>query len=128
MKVKEGIMRIELHPNADVEDKGNILLSEDNNQVQNMKGRAISKYYEKQQKDGSIKRYFEIEETSGRHIIYTWTVGTPLVLIFAKEIDELIGFGFIIDELFKNKPISLEKNWAWGYETCQAYCLDCIRG
>lgn len=121
-------MKIEIHRNSDVERKENLILLEEKNQVQTVKGRTISNFTEEVKKDGRIKRSFVIKESNGRKIQFTWTVSCPLVAIVSNEKeDELLGFAFIVDETYKHKPVSLEF-WTMGCDSCDAYCLDCIRG
>jgi hypothetical protein len=125
-------MKIEIHPNSNVEQKfSHLILSEKKNQVQTIKGRTISNFTEEEKKDGKITRSFEIKETSGRKIQFRWSVSCPFVAVFSKGKkgkEELVGFGFIADETYKHKLVSHDEFWTIGCDSCNAYCLECIRG
>lgn len=125
-------MKIKIHPSSDVEDK-ELILIEEKNQVQTLKGRTISNFAEEEKKDGKITRSFEIKERSGRQIYFKWSVSCPIVKIFSKAKDELgkdelVGIGFIVDETYKAERVSLNEFWTAGCDSCDGYCIECIRG
>ena len=128
MKAKNE-MKIEIHPNSDIEQKfSRLTLLEEKHQVLTVKGKTISNFTEEEKKDGKITRSFEIKDTSGRLLHFRWSVSCPLVKIFTKGKEKLVGLGFIIDETYKHELVSQDEFWTVGCDSCDSYCIECLRG